>query len=88
MAGAPGCVSRAEYRRAADDMTKVRVHRIFGTSGRRLFINSGSVINEAREYRVCGHPPRTGSYVQVHYDNSAAGGGPLRLSRKQIFVSG
>lgn len=83
----PRCVSQAEFRRAADDMPKARVHRIFDTDGRRLFINNGNVTNEAREYRVCGHPPSTGSYVQVQYDNFTAGGGPLRLGRKQIHIS-
>ena len=83
----PRCVSQAEFRRVAEEMPKARVHRIFDTDGRRLFINSGNVTNEAREYRVCGHPRRTGSYVQVHFDNFTAGGGPLKLSRKQIHIS-
>jgi hypothetical protein len=69
-------------------MRKARVHRIFDTDGRRLFINRGNVTNEGREYRICGHPRRTGSYVQVQYDNFNAGGGPLRLSRKQLHISG
>ncbi len=68
-------------------MLKSTVHNIFDTIGKRLFINRGEVTNEGRKYRVCGHPCSDGSYVQVQYNNYAAGGGPLRLGYKQIHIS-
>lgn len=82
------CVTRGEYRQVSKGMTKLRVHAIFDTGGKRLFINRGQVTNEGREYRVCGHPRSGGSYVQVQYDNYSTNGGPLRVGRKQIFISG
>lgn len=81
------CVTRGEYRQVAKGMTKSRVHGIFDTDGKRLFINRGQVTNEGREYRVCGHPRSGGSYVQVQYNNYSTNGGPLRVARKQIFIS-
>ena len=81
------CVTRAEYRQVAKGMTKMRVHAIFDTSGKRLFINGGEVSNEGREYPVCGHPRSGGSFVQVQYNNYATNGGPLRLSYKQLRIS-
>lgn len=82
------CVTRAEFRQVTRGMSKLRVHDIFDTSGRRLFINSGKVTNEAREYRVCGHPRSGGSFVQVQYNNYRLGGGPLRVGFKQMHVAG
>ncbi len=82
------CVTRGEYRQVKQGMLKTRVHAIFDTQGKRLFINKGQVTNEGREYRVCGHPRSGGSYVQVQYNNYAAGGGPLRVGSKQIRISG
>ncbi len=82
------CVTGAEYRQAAKGMTKLRVHAIVDTEGRRLFINSGQVTNEAREYPVCGHPHSGGSYVQVQHNNHATNGGPLRPIYRQIQISG
>jgi hypothetical protein len=81
------CVTRGEYRQVTNGMTKDRVHSIFDTSGKQLYINRGQVTNEGREYTVCGHPRRGGSYVQVQYNNYEAGGGPLKVSRKQMHVS-
>jgi hypothetical protein len=81
------CVTRGEYRQVKQGMTKIRVHAIFDTAGKRLFINTGEVSNEGREYRVCGHPRSGGSFVQVQYNNYATDGGPLRLSFKQIRIS-
>jgi hypothetical protein len=80
------CVTLGEYRQVTKGMAKVRVHPIFDTSGKRLYINRGKVTSEGREYRVCGHPRRDGSYVQVHYNNFKAGG-PLLVGRKKIHVS-
>jgi len=87
-ADSPGCVTRAEYRAVDKGMLKSKVHRIFDTNGKRLYINHGQVTNEGREYRVCRHPRRGGSYVQVQYDNYKQRGGPLRVGRKQIHISG
>ena len=81
------CVTLGEYQQVTIGMTKVRVHSIFDTIGRRLFINRGQVTNEGREYNVCGHPRSGGSYVQVQYNNYAAGGGPLKVGFKQIHIS-
>ncbi len=81
------CVTRGEYRQVTKGMAKDRVHSIFDTSGKRLFINRGQVTNEGREYPVCGHPRSGGSYVQVQYNNYAAGGGVLRVASKQIHIS-
>lgn len=57
-AAAKGCVTRAEYRKVKKGMSKSKVHRIFGTSGKRSTVaplpNGGSV--EGRGYKVCGNP--------------------------------
>ena len=58
----------------------------FDTAGKRLFLNSGTVSNEGREYRVCGHPRSGGSFAQVQYNNYATKAGPRRLSLKQMQV--
>jgi hypothetical protein len=81
------CVTRGEYRQVTKGMTKIRVHAIFDTGGKRLFLNGGEVSNEGREYPVCGHPRSGGSFVQVQYNNYATNGGPLRLSYKQLRIS-
>jgi hypothetical protein len=81
------CVTRGEYRQVTKGMTKIRVHAIFDTGGKRLFLNGGEVSNEGREYPVCGHPRSGGSFVQVQYNNYASNGGPLRLSYKQLRIS-
>lgn len=85
-AATPGCVTRAEFRAVHKGMLTARVHDIFDTAGKRLFINIGQVSNEAREYKVCGHPRSGGSFVQVQYNNYATNGGPRRLSFKQMQV--
>jgi hypothetical protein len=45
------CVTRAEYRQARYGMTKIRVHRIFGTRGRLVYLVVGN--EEKREYPMC-----------------------------------
>jgi hypothetical protein len=80
------CVTRGEFDQAHKGMTRLRVHAIFDTAGKRLFINVGQVTNEGREYVVCGHPRSGGSFVQVQYNNYATNGGPLRLAFKQMQV--
>jgi hypothetical protein len=87
VADTPGCVSGAEYRRVHDGMTRGAVHRLFDTSGRRLFENPGAVHNSAREYRMCASFRRaTGdTKVQIQYNNYAAHGGPQRVVYKQHY---
>ena len=80
------CVTRGEFDQAKKGMSQGRVHQIFDTAGKRLFINPGQVTNEGREYPVCGHPRSGGSFVQVQYNNYAAEGGPLLFSYKQMQV--
>ncbi len=87
-ADSPGCVTKAEYRAVDKEMLKSKVHRIFDTNGKRLYMDHGQITNEGREYRVCRHPRSGGSYVQVQYNNYEQGDGPLRVGRKQIHVSG
>ena len=45
------CVIRAEYRRASYGMTKTRVHRIFDTRGRLVYVVVDN--EEKREYPMC-----------------------------------
>ena len=81
------CVTRGEYRQVSTGVRKGRVHIIFDTAGKQLFIDAGQVTNEGREHAVCGHPRRGGSYVQVQYNNYELGVGPLRVGSKQIHIS-
>ncbi len=77
-ASAAGCVSRAEYRSAKGNMTKARVHRIFGTSGRRLSHASyGGYAAQVRTYRGCGSRY---DVVSVLFDKKP--GGRWRLDTK------
>ena len=86
-ADTPGCVTRAEYGRVHDGMTRGKVHDIFDTKGTSLFENSGAVHNSAREYRMCAAwRAATGdSKVQIQYNNYAAHGGPQRVVYKQHY---
>jgi hypothetical protein len=45
------CVTRSEYRQARFGMTKVRVHRIFGTPGTRVYVVVDN--EEKRTYPMC-----------------------------------
>ncbi len=81
------CVTKREYRRVHNGMTKGKVHRIFDFNGVLLFENPGAVHNSAREYRMCaafravtGHDT-----VQVQYNNYATNGGPQRVAYKQHY---
>ncbi|GAA4692095.1 hypothetical protein [Nocardioides nanhaiensis] len=58
-AAAKGCVTKAEYRKVKKGMTKTKVHKIFGTSGKlvtRQSLGNGQVL-EARGYQTCGSRP-------------------------------
>ena len=66
-ADTPRCVTRAEYERVHDGMSKRRVHQIFDIRGRRVAISrSGGVTSEVRNYRPC----RPNSAVSIAYGNS------------------
>jgi hypothetical protein len=86
-AAAKGCVTRGEYVRVKDGMTRGKVHDIFGSKGRLLFRNPGAVHNSAREYRMCAgwRAATRHSTVQVQYNNYAARGGPQRVVHKQHY---
>ncbi len=45
------CVTRFEYRQARYDMTKIRVHRIFGTRGTQVYVVVDN--EEKRQYPMC-----------------------------------
>jgi hypothetical protein len=65
-ADTPHCVTRAEYERVHDGMSKRRVHRIFDIPGRRVSISSsGGLTSEIRSYRTC----KPNSAVSVAYGN-------------------
>lgn len=49
-----GCVARNEFRRVKKGMRKTKVHRIFGTDGRRAAISHGGGYTfEIRNYKSC-----------------------------------
>jgi hypothetical protein len=68
-----GCVTRAEFSRAHNGMTRARVHRILGTAGRRVsFHVDGDQNHEARDYRACRHP--RSSLVSLRFNNGRLSG--------------
>lgn len=60
----PNCVSKREFKRVKDGMTKARVHRIFDVNGKREYSGSGG---EGRSYRPCEGDPDW-SYITVNYE--------------------
>lgn len=49
-----GCVTQGEFAKAKKNMTKKRVHAIFGTKGTRSAISSGGGFTfEIRSYKTC-----------------------------------
>jgi hypothetical protein len=77
-ADAAGCVSRSEYRKAKHNLTITRVHRIFGTSGKRLsYASYGGYAAQIRTYRGCGSRYNV---VSVLFDKNP--GGSWRLDTK------
>ncbi len=73
------CVSRAEYRHVHKGLTKVRVHRVFDTDGRRKAIShSGAGTSEVRSYAACHRRHGRVLVSFTSYSNSA----PLRLNNK------
>ncbi|QBR91400.1 hypothetical protein [Nocardioides euryhalodurans] len=76
-ADTPSCVSRSEFRKVRQNMSKAKVHRIFDVDGRREAIShSGAYHAQVRSYKGCGQ----GSYVSVAFDK--AGANPWKLSAK------
>ncbi|GGL46102.1 hypothetical protein GCM10011575_00060 [Microlunatus endophyticus] len=50
----PGCVTKAEYKKAEKGMTEAHVKKIFGTNGRReARATSGGYVSEIRSYKTC-----------------------------------
>jgi hypothetical protein len=50
----PGCVTKAEYKKAKKGMTKAKVKKIFGTGGKQLSTASaGGFRAEVRNYKTC-----------------------------------
>ncbi len=58
-----GCVTKKEFRNVTKGMGIERVHRIFDTKGRQLFVMSGY---QSREYKVCGSQY---GFVMVEFKN-------------------
>lgn len=81
--GTPGCVTKAEYKKAKKGMTKKRVKKIFGTGGKRdAHASSGGYVSEIRSYKTCSKY----SAVAIAFDK--APGSKLRLSAKSaVWVS-
>ncbi len=60
------CVSKSEYRRVHEGMRQRRVHRVFGTRGRRVvYAQYHGYSAEIRRYRGCARRSR----VSVAYGN-------------------
>lgn len=76
-----------EYRKVKRGTTLARAHEIFGTRGRLLFQNPGSVTNGAREYPMCvAWARRTGDRkVQIQYNNYNSRGGAFRVAYIQRY---
>jgi hypothetical protein len=64
----PDCVTRTEFSRVHNGMTRARVHRTFATSGHLVSVHVvAGQRHESRDYRACRHPRR--SMVSVQYGN-------------------
>lgn len=51
---ATGCVTQREFAKVKKGMAKAKVHRVFGTKGKRDAIaRSGGYTSEVRSYRSC-----------------------------------
>lgn len=79
----PGCVTKAEYKKAKKKMTKKQVANLFGTNGKReVLVESDGYASEIRSYRGCSKY----SVVVIGFDK--APGGTLRLTDKTaVWVS-
>jgi len=68
--GTPGCVTRAEFRRVHDGMTRSTVTAKFGTGGHITHESWGSGgHNVTVEYRTCAGDPAW-SYAEVDFTNN------------------
>jgi hypothetical protein len=78
-----GCVTRSEYDKVDQNMTRKAVHKRFGTSGHRESITqSGGRATEVRSYDVCHSPDST---VTVTFEKGPHG--PFKLqSKTAVFV--
>lgn len=65
-AATPGCVTSREFAKVRKGWSKAKVHRAFGTRGKRAaFARAGRFTSEVRSYRTC---TRYGA-VAVSYSN-------------------
>ena len=72
-ADTPGCVSKAEYKKATHGMQKAKVHRIFDTSGRQSSTyNISGTHYETRDYKPCTNPKY--GFVGIDYKNGKVDG--------------
>lgn len=72
-ADTPGCVTKREFRKVHNGMSKTRIHRILDTRGKQSSIfTSGGDRYESREYRSCRAP--SWSMVSVDYENNRVSG--------------
>jgi hypothetical protein len=75
-----GCVTRTEYRRVHHGYSMGRVHRIFGTRGKKVSEFSGyGYASQMREYDTCGS---SWGFVFVSFDREY---GTYRLSYKSAY---
>jgi hypothetical protein len=75
-----GCVTRSEYRRVHDGDSMGRVHRLFGSTGKKVAEYSGyGYASQTRQYRVCSS---SWGLVMVNYDREY---GTWRLSYKSAY---
>lgn len=76
-AASPGCVTRAEFKRARTGMTQAHVHHIFGTPG---VFGGHEPGGHARFYKECRTPPPNGEDCRavVSYKLGADGLSHLR----------
>jgi hypothetical protein len=74
---AGGCVSKAEYKKAHEGMTKAKIDRVFGTKGHReAGARAGAYRSEVWSYRPCTQ------YSAVSLSFSGQGSGPLKMDAK------
>jgi hypothetical protein len=63
-----GCVTKKEYKKVKTGMAKAKVHKIFGTAGKREFKRGGG---EGRSYQAC--TSKKGRIGIVYGGNKVAG---------------
>jgi hypothetical protein len=82
-ADTPGCVTRAEFRKASKGMKMTRVHDIFDTRGRRVDYlpgDNGFPAEQVRVYRPCNP-----NVTQINAGYRKRSAGVWRLAFKNWF---